>query len=76
MKTFTNVNARDLREAVTLAQEARDDGRAVSFVGGGSDLLALVKEHIVEPDVVVNLKTIDGLDQVTATSGGTFKKGH
>src|SRR6266566_7997991 len=69
MKTFANANARDLQQAVTLVQQTRQDGRAASFVGGGSDLLALVKERIVRPDVLVNLKTIKGLDQVTLTGG-------
>jgi len=70
MKTFTNSNARDFREAATLVQQARRQGRAASFVGGGSDLLALIKERIAAPDVLVNLKSIKGLDQVKATSGG------
>src|SRR5438093_1906797 len=70
MKTFANANAHDLQQAVTLVQQTHQDGRAASFAGGGSDLLALVKERIVAPDVVVNLKTIKGLDQVTATAGG------
>jgi xanthine dehydrogenase YagS FAD-binding subunit len=70
MKTFANANARDLHEAVTLAQQAHRDGRSVSFTGGGSDLLGMVKERIVSPDVLVNLKTIKGLDQVAATSSG------
>ena len=72
MKAFVNQNARTLDEAVALAQEARRDGRSVSFVGGGTDLLQLVKDKVVnrpgsgEPDVLVNLKTIDGLDGVTS----------
>src|SRR5258708_6978797 len=70
MKTFVNSNAGDLKHAVTLAQEAQRNGLAASFVGGGSDLLGLVKERIVSPDVLVNLKTIKGLDQVTQTSTG------
>jgi xanthine dehydrogenase YagS FAD-binding subunit len=70
MKTFANANARDLQQAVTLMQQTHKDGKAGSFVGGGSDLLALVKERIVSPDMLVNLKTIKGLDQVTAISGG------
>src|SRR5215475_2256616 len=70
MKPFANSNARDFQNAVQLAQQARQQGRAASFVGGGSDLLALVKEHIAAPDVLVNLKTIKGLDQVKPTSGG------
>jgi len=70
MKSFANANARDLQHAVTLAQQTRQQGRASAFVGGGSDLLALVKERIAVPDVLVNLKTIKGLDQVKRTSDG------
>ena len=44
MKAFINQNARTLDEAVALAQEALRDGRSVSFVGGGTDLLQLMKD--------------------------------
>jgi xanthine dehydrogenase YagS FAD-binding subunit len=70
MRSFANANAKDLQHAVTLAAAARGDGRTASFAGGGSDLLALVKDRIVTPDVLVNLKTIKGLDQVTSADGG------
>ena len=70
MKSFANSNARDLQHAVTLAQQTRQQGRAAAFVGGGSDLLALVKERITGPDVLVNLKTIKGLDQVKPANDG------
>src|SRR5213596_423981 len=70
MKTFANSNARDFQQAVALVQQTRQEGRAASLVGGGSDLLALVKERIVNPDVLVNLKTIKGLDQVRPANGG------
>ncbi len=70
MKTFANANAPDLKQAVALMQQSHRDGKAASFVGGGSDLLALVKERVVSPDVLVNLKTIKGLDQVTPSASG------
>ena len=70
MKTFTNANARDLRHATALSADARKSGLAASFAGGGSDLLALVKERIVQPDVIVSLKAIKGLDQLTTGGGG------
>ena len=72
MKAFTNQNARTLDEAVALAQDALRDGRSVSFVAGGTDLLQLMKDKVVnrpgsgEPDVLVNLKTVDGLDGVAS----------
>jgi xanthine dehydrogenase YagS FAD-binding subunit len=70
MKSFSNANATDVRHAVALAGAARREGRTASFAGGGSDLLALVKDRIVSPDVMVNLKTIKGLDQVVPADAG------
>ena len=71
MKTFANSNARNPQHAVTLAQAAHTAGQSASFVSGGSDLLALVKERIVEPDVLVNLRGLKGADQVTSSGGMT-----
>ena len=70
MKTLANANARTLEDAVTLAQQAHDDGLSASFTGGGSDLLGLVKERIATPDVVVNLKTVRGQDQIEPVGQG------
>ena len=70
MKTFENTNPRDLREAVTVAQQAHRAGRQVAFTGGGSDLLGQVKERLVAPDVVVNLKTVTGQADVVPAGEG------
>jgi xanthine dehydrogenase YagS FAD-binding subunit len=70
MKTFANANPRTLQQAVSLVQQANRDGRVASLAGGGSDLLALVKDFIVTPDVIVNLKAVKGLDQVEPARGG------
>ncbi len=69
MKAFANANPRDLRQAVALLSEARAQKRSVSIVGGGSDLLGMIKEHLVEPDLLLNLKAIHGLDRVVARNG-------
>ena len=69
MKTLTNVNARDAKHAVALSQQARKDGQVSAFNGGGSDLLGMVKERIVSPDILVNLRAIKGLDQVSSARG-------
>jgi xanthine dehydrogenase YagS FAD-binding subunit len=71
MKTFANANARDVQQAVALAQQAHRAGHRASFAGGGSDLLTLVKERLVSPDVIVNLKTIKGGDEIAQGSQGT-----
>jgi xanthine dehydrogenase YagS FAD-binding subunit len=70
MKTFTNANPRDLQQALTIIQQAHAKGQSATIAGGGSDVLGLIKERIVAPDVVVNLKSIRGLDQVAAADGG------
>jgi xanthine dehydrogenase YagS FAD-binding subunit len=70
MKTLSNATARDIRQAIQLSSDARQRGRAVSFAGGGSDLLALVKERIVSPDVIVSLKRIQGFDRVSPEGNG------
>src|SRR5258708_1299292 len=70
MKTFANSNPRDIKQAPMLSQQARRDGHTPAFSSGGSDLLALVKERIVKPDVLINLRAIKGLDQISSTSGG------
>ena len=68
MKSFTNANPRDLGHALTLVRQTRESGRTSAFAGGGSDLLGMMKDRLVTPDVLVNLKAIKGLDQVQPTA--------
>jgi xanthine dehydrogenase YagS FAD-binding subunit len=70
MKSFANAAARDAQHAVTLAQQAKRDGHAVSFAGGGSDLLTLVKERLVSPDVVVKLPAVRKGEEIGTAAGG------
>jgi xanthine dehydrogenase YagS FAD-binding subunit len=70
MKTFANKNPQTLEQAVSFVQQARKDGQAPSVVAGGSDLLGMVKDFLIKPDVLVNLKTVKGLDQVAPRAGG------
>src|SRR5689334_16825219 len=70
MKAFQNVNPKSLKEAAGVLAQANQQGKRASIVSGGSDLLGMVKEHLVEPDVLVNLKSIRGMDQVTEEKGG------
>jgi xanthine dehydrogenase YagS FAD-binding subunit len=74
MKTFANTNARSPQDAVSRAAQARKAGHVAVFAGGGSDVLQLVKDRIVNPDVIVNLKTMPNLNQVTR-SGSTVSIG-
>ena len=69
MKSFSNVNARDPKDATGKLQQAAKDGKTAAIVGGGSDLLGMVKERLVTPDVLVSLKSVRGLDQVKEQRG-------
>ena len=40
------------------------------MVGGGSEILQLMKDQVVTPDYVVNLKTIPGLNTIKEERGG------
>jgi xanthine dehydrogenase YagS FAD-binding subunit len=70
MRAFTNANPRDLPHALTLIREAQSTGHTASIAGGGSDLLGMIKERIENPDVLVNLKSIKGLDQIAVDKSG------
>jgi xanthine dehydrogenase YagS FAD-binding subunit len=69
MKAFVNVNASSLEGAVDALVKARAAGQQAVIAGGGSDLLGLMKDRLIQPDVVVNLKTIPSLNQVSAQAG-------
>ena len=70
MKAFTNASPRDVAHAVTIITQARQENRTVAIAGGGSDLLGMMKDRLVTPDVLVGLKSIKGLDRVTPARGG------
>lgn len=69
MRAFRNANPKSIREAVSLLSKAQGQGQSASIVGGGSDLLGMAKEHLVSPDVLVNLKAIRGLDRIEPQRG-------
>lgn len=75
MRPLASMNARDLQHAVTLAVAARRRGESVAYAGGGSDLLGMIKERLVEPDVVVRLAGMPGFDRVVEEGDGGLRLG-
>jgi xanthine dehydrogenase YagS FAD-binding subunit len=65
LKAFAYVNPATEREAVAALGPER--GRALPLAGG-MDLLGLIKDHIVAPERLVNVKNLDA--GVTAADGG------
>jgi len=64
MKPFT------YKAATTEAEAVKALGAGALPLAGGTSLLNLMKERVVEPEVLVNLKTIRGLDRVEAAGDG------
>ena len=77
MKAFTLLNPTTLEQALeVLAERNRrgSKGRA-QLLAGGQDLLTEMKEHLAEPEIVVNLKGIGGLDRIDVDGGGALTIG-
>jgi xanthine dehydrogenase YagS FAD-binding subunit len=69
MRSFRHVHARSLREACRLLET---HGSKARLNAGGTDLLGLLKDGILPkpPELLVNLKTLPGLDGCTAGPEG------
>ncbi len=70
MKAFAYINAANEREA--LAALGTERGRILPMAGG-MDLLGLMKDYILSPDRLVNVKSLD--QTLTATSDGGLRIG-
>jgi xanthine dehydrogenase YagS FAD-binding subunit len=71
VKAVTNALPKDLKGAIATAAQARANGQRVAFAGGGSDILGQMKDRVVNPDVLVYLKSVRGLDAVTSDAKST-----
>jgi len=69
MRSFTHINVHTIEEAYSLLDKYK--GKAV-LNAGGTDLLGVLKDEIFPeyPKVVINLKTISGLDSISDNNGG------
>lgn len=69
MKAFVHRNATTIAEASSLL--ASYQGQA-AVLAGGTDILGVIKDDILEgyPQALVNIKTIPGLDTISADAGG------
>ena len=69
MKDFIHLNARSVREAVSLL--AKQKGKA-KLNAGGTDLLGVLKDGITPayPESIINIKSIRGLDYIREDSDG------
>ncbi|MGA3207458.1 MAG: xanthine dehydrogenase family protein subunit M [Syntrophales bacterium] len=68
MKTFKHVNAKTTAEACTIMEKYKGQAK---LIAGGMDLVGSLKDEIMPdyPQMVVNIKTIPGLDYVREDAG-------
>jgi xanthine dehydrogenase YagS FAD-binding subunit len=67
MKAFEYVSPADIKGVVGALTKA---GPKAKVIAGGIDLLGELKEYIRTPDVVVNLKKVPGLSDISETAKG------
>jgi xanthine dehydrogenase YagS FAD-binding subunit len=70
MKSFQNIDVKSVKEATGLLHKFHQQKKIAAVVGGGSEYLQLMKDHVVEPDYLINLKTIPGLEFIKEERGG------
>jgi xanthine dehydrogenase YagS FAD-binding subunit len=71
MHPFTLSTAKDLDAAA--ADHARESG--VMFIAGGTDLMGLMKDHVVEPVHLLDINHLPGLDLTEPTPEGGLRIG-
>jgi xanthine dehydrogenase YagS FAD-binding subunit len=64
MNSFELHNPNSLKQAIALLDGKDTDNRRIRLMAGGQDLLTEMKDRLVEPESVVNLKHIPGLDRI------------
>jgi xanthine dehydrogenase YagS FAD-binding subunit len=71
------MNRFELARATTTSQarELLAEKAGSVLKAGGIDLIDHLKEHLVEPPRVVDIKTIPGLDKITAAGDGSVRIG-
>jgi len=72
MQTFKYVQPKSLTDAAGISEKEED---AAVLFAGGTDVLGLLKNDIISPSKVINLKSIPGLDKIEHTDGAGLKIG-
>ena len=70
MQNFEYVKPEKLDQALAAIQKTRQQGKRVSVVGGGSDLVGMLKDGLDRPDVLIDLKGLHELRFIRETTDG------
>ena len=61
MKKFEYFKPKTLEEALTLLAKY---GEKAKLIAGGTDVIVMIKQKTIAPDVLISLQGIPGLDQI------------
>lgn len=77
MKAFRLHTPKSMEQALALLDTGRDPKQRdrTKLLAGGQDLLTEMKEHLIEPDDLVNLKGVPGLDRIEIDAAGNVAIG-
>ena len=67
MKSFDYIHANDPKQAVASLGKNWDDAKVIA---GGVDLIGEMKDYLISPKKVVDLKSIPGLNKITVEKDG------
>ncbi len=73
MVPFAYARAAGIAAATASGARHRSDGAhepGTDFLAGGTDLMQLMGEHLRNPDRVVDISALPGLDRIETTAGG------
>jgi len=72
MQTFQYIQPKNLRDAASISKK---EGTNAILFAGGTDVLGLIKNDVIAPSKVINLKPISGLDKIEYTESKGLKIG-
>ena len=71
MRAFDYVDATSVEDATTFLQDEADS----ALIAGGTELLVLMKNKVINPRLLINVKSIDGLHRIRADGEGSLTIG-
>ena len=70
MHSFKYLHAQSVEEVVKLLAEHGDEAK---ILGGGQSLVSLLKQNLVFPDYIIDIKSLPGLDYIHYEPGDGLK---
>jgi CO/xanthine dehydrogenase FAD-binding subunit len=62
---FDYVKPQSLSETLTILSQSKNS----AFLAGGTDLVDMLKENVVQPEVVIDIKGLDALNKISFNDG-------